>query len=215
MSNTPSPAVEVTQADRDAATALGQLLGVPDITGPRNQDAIAKAFARHRLTPLPTRDAAIEEAAKVPLIVAREMACLGAREDVRAQFKCEMDALVRTAEASPYHTEGSRQTARAMRDAAIGAFDAARAALASSPTEQMQNGEEMPEVAAMRYIEELRREEGDSVRILCDDPEASTTDKRLAIECNGSWTDWQDRRFYGESVLQCLAKAVCARGGKA
>jgi hypothetical protein len=70
---------------------------------------------------------------------------------------------------------------------------------------------EMPEVVAMRYIEQLRADEGDAVTILCDDPEASASDERLAIECCGSWTDWKHQRFYGESVLQCLAKAVTAR----
>jgi hypothetical protein len=68
-----------------------------------------------------------------------------------------------------------------------------------------------PEVAAMRYIEILRADEGDTVTILCDDPEAWTNDKRLAVECNGGWTDWRNVRFYGESVVQCVAKAVCAR----
>ncbi len=70
---------------------------------------------------------------------------------------------------------------------------------------------ETPEVAAMRYIEQLRADEGDSVTILCDDPEADSRDKRLAVECCGAWTDWRELRFYGESVLQCLAKAITAR----
>jgi hypothetical protein len=72
------------------------------------------------------------------------------------------------------------------------------------------NGEEMPEVTAMRYIEQLRSEEGASVEILCDNPEAESASVQTAIDCCGSWTDWETRRFYGESVLQCLAKAVCA-----
>lgn len=92
------------------------------------------------------------------------------------------------------------------------AYEAFAAALQSVPEVAGEaNGCEMPEVAAMRYIEKLRVDEGDSVTILCDDPEAATTDKRLAVECNGGWTDWRNVRFYGESVLQCLAKAICAR----
>jgi class 3 adenylate cyclase len=71
--------------------------------------------------------------------------------------------------------------------------------------------DERVEEAAMRYIEQLRRGEGDSVTILCDDPEAETTDRRLAVVCNGGWTEWTDRRFYGESVLQCLARAITER----
>ena len=26
----------------------------------------------------------------------------------------------------------------------------------------------------------------------------------------GQWTGWENRRFYGESVIQCLAKALIA-----
>ena len=51
---------------------------------------------------------------------------------------------------------------------------------------------EHPDHAAIRYLEELRLGEGDSVTILCDDPEAESTAKRMAIVCNGAWTQWQD-----------------------
>jgi hypothetical protein len=67
---------------------------------------------------------------------------------------------------------------------------------------------EHPDHAAIRYLEELRLGEGDSVTILCDDPEAESAAKRMAIVCNGAWTQWEDRRFYGESIVQCLAKGV-------
>lgn len=69
---------------------------------------------------------------------------------------------------------------------------------------------EHPDHAAIRYLEELRLGEGDSVTILCDDPEAESTAMRMAIVCNGAWTQWEDRRFYGESIVQCLAKGVGA-----
>ncbi len=44
--------------------------------------------------------------------------------DMVEKFKAEMDALVRMAELSPYHDAGSRNTASAMRDAAIRSFEA-------------------------------------------------------------------------------------------
>lgn len=69
---------------------------------------------------------------------------------------------------------------------------------------------EHPDHAAIRYLEELRLGEGDSVTILCDDPEAESTSKRMAIVCIGAWTQWQERRFYGESIVQCLARGVGA-----
>lgn len=66
---------------------------------------------------------------------------------------------------------------------------------------------EMPEVAAMRYIEELRSDFG-SVTILPDNDEANHRSEQVGIDCCGEWTNWQDQRFMGESVLQCLAIAV-------
>lgn len=41
-------APKVDMQDRDAAVRLAYVLGVPDVTGPRNQEIIAEAFARHR-----------------------------------------------------------------------------------------------------------------------------------------------------------------------
>jgi len=70
---------------------------------------------------------------------------------------------------------------------------------------------EMPEVAAMRYIETLRGDIAASVTILCDNEEAWTKDEQLGVEVIAEWTDWKARRFMGESVIQCLARAVTAR----
>lgn len=72
------------------------------------------------------------------------------------------------------------------------------------------NLEEAPEVAAMRYIEQLRAGHG-SVSILCDDEEANTREEATAVDCIGDWTNWQERRFYGETIIQCLAKAAVAQ----
>jgi hypothetical protein len=69
---------------------------------------------------------------------------------------------------------------------------------------------ELPEVAMARYIEQLRAAEGDSFTICCDNPEAVEPETRVAVDVCGYWTDWNERRFIGESVLQCLAKAVGA-----
>lgn len=69
-----------------------------------------------------------------------------------------------------------------------------------------------PEADKLRVaIETLRADEGASVTILCDDPEASSSDVAMAVECRDEWTDWQERRFYGRDVLDCLTKAVEAR----
>ena len=75
----------------------------------------------------------------------------------------------------------------------------------------VENGCEMPEVAAMRYIEELRSDLAASVTILCDNEEAWTKDEQMAVEVIAEWTDWIAKRFMGESVIQCLARAIGAR----
>ena len=75
------------------------------------------------------------------------------------------------------------------------------------PLPQPSNTCEMPEVAAMRYIEQLRSNYG-TVTILPDNEEAETRDMQMAIDCCGEWTNWSDQRFYGETVVQCLARAV-------
>jgi len=75
----------------------------------------------------------------------------------------------------------------------------------------VENGCEMPEVAAMRYIEELRGDLAASVTILCDNEEAWTKDEQMAVEVIAEWTDWLAKRFMGESVIQCLARAIGAR----
>lgn len=64
---------------------------------------------------------------------------------------------------------------------------------------------------AMRLIDELRVGEGDSVTILCDNPGDFDASFKVAIDCNGDWTNWQDRRFKGQTVLECFTDAAAAR----
>lgn len=63
------------------------------------------------------------------------------------------------------------------------------------------------EVELIRLINLLRSEEGDSVTILCDNPDFNLGANN-AVECNGSWTDWKDQRFEGESLLDALSAAM-------
>jgi hypothetical protein len=56
-------------------------------------------------------------------------------------------------------------------------------------------------------IEELVRNEGDSVTILSVNPEEIDCTQRQAIECNGEWTGWVNKRFYGRSLKKCLQAA--------
>lgn len=59
-------------------------------------------------------------------------------------------------------------------------------------------------------VNELRAEEGDSVTILCDNPDFNGQ-PNSAVICNGDWTNWQDKRFAADTVLDALAMALTER----
>lgn len=58
-------------------------------------------------------------------------------------------------------------------------------------------------------IETLREEEGASLTILCDNPDFFATHN--AIECNSDWTGYNDERFTGNTLLDCLEAAVAKK----
>lgn len=68
--------------------------------------------------------------------------------------------------------------------------------------------EQIPKIVCMDLINRLRADEGDSVLILCDNPDGPPNN---AIECNGGWTLYEPERFSGETLIQCLAKAEEAK----
>lgn len=55
-----------------------------------------------------------------------------------------------------------------------------------------------------RLVESLRTSEGNSVTVLCDNPDGD-----CAIECCSDFTDWETKRFSGSNVKEAL-KAACA-----
>lgn len=61
--------------------------------------------------------------------------------------------------------------------------------------------------ATVDMIEKLVADEGNSVTILCPNPEG---DPNRAIVCNGDWTGWSDVRFGGKTLLDCLTSATAA-----
>jgi len=78
--------------------------------------------------------------------------------------------------------------------------DAIRLALSAS---EAKAGEPVSTAAQIvQIINDLRGEEGDSVTILCENPDGPN-----AIECNGGWTNWKDKRFEGLTILDALAAA--------
>lgn len=66
-------------------------------------------------------------------------------------------------------------------------------------------------VAIVRCIEELRRDDGDSVTILCENPEANGRLHGHTVECCGAWTGSQEKQFSGGTLEAALKKAVEAK----
>ena len=64
-------------------------------------------------------------------------------------------------------------------------------------------------VEIWRIIEVLTDEEGDTVNVLCPNPDFNGQ-PGYAIECNGSWTNWEDRRFADDNQVECFRIALAA-----
>lgn len=61
-------------------------------------------------------------------------------------------------------------------------------------------------------IEQCRCVEGDSITILCDDPDCDSDDKAAAVEASGDYTGYDPQRFYGRNWAEALHKAAaCSR----
>lgn len=57
-----------------------------------------------------------------------------------------------------------------------------------------------------KHIDFLRADEGDSITLFCDNPDFNGQ-PNCAIECNGYWTNWQDRRFAADTIEGALELA--------
>jgi hypothetical protein len=60
-------------------------------------------------------------------------------------------------------------------------------------------------------LEWLRSVEGDSVEVLCDNPDAENREENNAVICSGCWTDYDPWRFNGKTLLAALELAVARR----
>jgi hypothetical protein len=59
-------------------------------------------------------------------------------------------------------------------------------------------------------IEQCRCVEGDSITILCDNPEADDANKQSAVEASGDYTGYEPQRFYGRTWEAALHEAANA-----
>lgn len=63
----------------------------------------------------------------------------------------------------------------------------------------------------MLLIDELREHEGAYIQISCDNPEPETRQDQACVTVCDDWTDWQERTFYAETVLDALHAAKLQR----
>lgn len=76
-----------------------------------------------------------------------------------------------------------------------------------TPTPGPLSADDTALVATINY---LRADEGDTVSLLCDNPDFNGQPSN-AVECNGGWTDWTDKRFTGDSLFAALNNAALAK----
>jgi hypothetical protein len=58
------------------------------------------------------------------------------------------------------------------------------------------------------FIEKLRDEDGAAVTILCDNDDPETSAENYGIDVWGSFTAWEEKRYYGKTLNEALSKAV-------
>lgn len=56
-------------------------------------------------------------------------------------------------------------------------------------------------------VQELSKNEADTVTFLCPNPDPKDDEDRIAIICNGAWTNWRDMRFSGASLHSAVERA--------
>lgn len=59
-------------------------------------------------------------------------------------------------------------------------------------------------------LNRLREDEGNSVTFICPNPDFNGEPDE-AIEVSAEWTNWEPRRFTGQSLAECLKAAEKAR----
>lgn len=63
-------------------------------------------------------------------------------------------------------------------------------------------------IAIIGDIKQVRAAGGNSLTIVCDDPEAETIGKQAAIDVSGDFTDWKEVRYWGKDWTEALHRAA-------
>lgn len=67
------------------------------------------------------------------------------------------------------------------------------------------------ESSVIEAIEALRENEGSSVTILCENPDADESQPLNVVEVIDDWTGWETKRFGGDTLLLAIQAAMAAK----
>ena len=67
-------------------------------------------------------------------------------------------------------------------------------------------------ILTVMLIDNLRKEQGSGIDIFCDNENDFGTMPTNAIEIKASWTNWEPKRFYGNTLTEALAHAYIDSG---
>jgi len=70
----------------------------------------------------------------------------------------------------------------------------------------------MTECLVCTALEKLTNEEGTTVTIIAPNTDFSGPDRQIL--CSGDWTNYLLRHFNGDTLIQCLDKAIEMKGSK-
>lgn len=75
----------------------------------------------------------------------------------------------------------------------------------------MSNNSPVDWYKAGSLIQELRDFEGSSVGIYCDNADAGPN---CSITVTDDWTNWEEKAFFGDTVIEALERALAARSSE-
>lgn len=82
--------------------------------------------------------------------------------------------------------------------------------LSASPSRKDGQAEEIERLVEFQaLLTDLCAEEGDSITLCSDNADFGLPSN--AVDCNGAWTGWEDRRFTGGSLIEAVRSAARAR----
>lgn len=65
-------------------------------------------------------------------------------------------------------------------------------------------------LSVLADIDQCRAADGNSIEIMCDNPDADTAGEQASVVALGDFTDWEQVRYFGLTWQEALRKAADA-----